>query len=96
MASRLSKKTVLITGASSGIGRSTALEFVKTAPDVRLILAARRMDKLEELKKDVLQVSEKAEVNLQSLDVSSAADIKRFWGELKDDWKDVDVLVNNA
>ncbi|KAF7872909.1 uncharacterized protein EAF02_008980 [Botrytis sinoallii] len=51
---RLEGKTIVITGASSGIGRSTALEFARTSPkDLRLILTARRIDVLEEVKKDI-------------------------------------------
>ncbi|KAF3932253.1 hypothetical protein ABW19_dt0202135 [Dactylella cylindrospora] len=98
VAQRLSRKTVLITGASSGIGRSTALEFVRTAPDIRLIITARRVEQLEELKKEVLGISDKAEVLVQRLDVSDSKDVRRFWGELpKEEWREkVDVLVNNA
>ncbi|KAK6495379.1 hypothetical protein TWF481_003402 [Arthrobotrys musiformis] len=98
VAKRLSGKTILITGASSGIGRATALEFVKTAPDVRLILTARRQEQLEELKSEIGAVSGAAEVLVRKLDVSDPADIKKFWAELpKEEWKDrLDVLVNNA
>ncbi|KAF3291049.1 hypothetical protein TWF970_000299 [Orbilia oligospora] len=98
VAKRLSGKTILITGASSGIGRATALEFVKTAPDVRLILTARRQEQLEELKTEIGTVSGAVEVLVKKLDVSDPADIKRFWTELpKEEWKDkLDILVNNA
>ncbi|KAK6531443.1 hypothetical protein TWF281_008247 [Arthrobotrys megalospora] len=98
VAKRLSGKTILITGASSGIGRATALEFVKTAPDVRLILTARRQEQLEELKTEIGSLSSAAEVLVKKLDVSDPADIKRFWVELpKEEWKDkLDILVNNA
>ncbi|KAF3160559.1 hypothetical protein TWF106_003789 [Orbilia oligospora] len=98
VAKRLSGKTILITGASSGIGRATALEFVKTAPDVRLILTARRQEQLEELKTEIGTLSGAVEVLVKKLDVSDPADIKRFWTELpKEEWKDkLDILVNNA
>ncbi|KAF3930476.1 hypothetical protein ABW20_dc0110713 [Dactylellina cionopaga] len=97
VAKRLSCKTILITGASSGIGRSTALEFVKTAPDVRLIITARRQEQLEELKAEIGKLSAEAEVLVQKLDVSDLADVKRFWRDLPAEWKDkLDILVNNA
>ncbi|KAF3918438.1 hypothetical protein ABW21_db0201699 [Orbilia brochopaga] len=96
MAERLSGKTVLITGASSGIGRATALEFVHTAPDVRLIVTARRVPALEELKADIGQVSSKAEVLVKQLDVSDADAVRGFWEKLEEGWRDVDILVNNA
>ncbi|KAK6335504.1 hypothetical protein TWF696_002278 [Orbilia brochopaga] len=95
-AQRLSRKTVLITGASSGIGRATALEFVRTAPDVRLIVTARRVDALETLKGEIAEISGAAEVLVVRLDVSDAGDVKRFWGELPEGWRDLDILVNNA
>ena len=48
-AKRLAGKTILVTGASSGIGKSTALEFARTQPDdLKLILTARREDALKE------------------------------------------------
>jgi len=49
-AKRLAGKTILVTGASSGIGKSTALEFARTQPDdLKLILTARREDALKEV-----------------------------------------------
>ena len=54
MSQRLSGKTVLITGASSGIGKSTALEFARTSPEnLKLILTARRIDSLNQLAEDI-------------------------------------------
>jgi len=95
MASRLSGKTVIITGASAGIGRSTALEFVKTAPDIKLILTARRVDALEALANEVKTISDKAVVKVERLDVSDTKDIHRFWSGLQEK-ESVDILVNNA
>src|SRR3954464_14325321 len=77
---RLEGKTILITGASSGIGRSTALEFARTAPkDLRLILTARRIDILEEVKKDIQkECGDGVKVLCVKLDVSSPEEVRGF------------------
>lgn len=80
---------VLVTGASSGIGRDLAREFAKRKYD--LILVARNVEKLEELKKELI---EKYRVNVEYiiLDLS----VERNCIDLHDKAKDVDILVNNA
>lgn len=96
MARRLSHKTILITGASSGIGRSTAIEFARTAPDCRLILTARREAVLEEVKAQIGKEVPGVKVLVQKLDVSNSEEVNGFLGKLPAGWKEVDVLVNNA
>ncbi len=98
MAQRLSGKTVLITGASSGIGRSTAFEFAKTSPkDLKLILTARRIDTLKEIAEEIKkEVGEGVKVLPVKLDVSDTQEIKKFVEGLEPEWKNIDVLVNNA
>lgn len=98
-AKRLAGKTVLITGASSGIGRSTALEFARTAPsnDLRLILTARRVELIEELAAEIgKEVGPGVKVLPVQLDVSSADQVRGFVGRLPEEWRDIHVLVNNA
>jgi 3-hydroxy acid dehydrogenase/malonic semialdehyde reductase len=101
MAQRLQGKTILITGASSGIGRSTAKEFARTSPkDLKLILTARRIDVLEELKAEIAkEVGGGVKVLCYKLDVSNPEEIQNLVGKLKaldGGWGEVDVLVNNA
>ncbi|KAF7542776.1 hypothetical protein G7Z17_g11286 [Cylindrodendrum hubeiense] len=98
-AKRLTGKTIVVTGASSGIGRSTALEFARTAPQngLRLILTARRIDTLKEVAADIAkEVGDGVKVLPFKLDVSSSAEIKAFVGNLPEEWRNIDVLVNNA
>ncbi|CAG9946740.1 unnamed protein product [Clonostachys rosea f. rosea IK726] len=97
-AKRLSGKTILITGASSGIGRSTALEFARTSPqNLRLILTARREDALRELRDQIREeVGGGVEVLPVKLDVSDADAVRGFVGNLPEEWRDINVLVNNA
>jgi len=98
MSKRLEGKTVLITGASSGIGRSTAVEFARTSPkNLRLILTARRIDTLKEIAEEIKkEVGEGVKVLPFKLDVSNPEEVKGFVGNLPEDWRDIDVLVNNA
>lgn len=97
MSARLAGKTILITGASSGIGRSTAIEFSRTSPDIKLILAARREETLKELAKSIESESGgQTKVLPVRLDVSSSSDVNGFIERLPKDWRGIDVLVNNA
>ncbi len=98
MAQRLAGKTILITGASSGIGRSTAFEFARTSPnDLRLILTARREETLKEIAKEIAkEVGNGVKVLPVRLDVSDPEDVRGFVTRLPEGWADIDVLVNNA
>lgn len=98
MAKRLEGKTILVTGASSGIGRSTAKEFARTSPkDLKIIVTARRIDSLQELAKEIKEeVGEGVKVLPVQLDVSNPEDIKKFVQSLPEEFKEIDVLVNNA
>ncbi|KAK9456893.1 hypothetical protein V1511DRAFT_495594 [Dipodascopsis uninucleata] len=96
-ASRLAGKTILITGASSGIGRATAFEFANAANgDVKLILTARREASLIAIKEELEKTYSKAKVFPIVLDVSKLSEIDQFVDSLPEEVKDVDVLVNNA
>ncbi|KYK54531.1 short chain dehydrogenase [Drechmeria coniospora] len=97
-AKRLMGKTILITGASSGIGRSTALGFARTCPnDLRLILAARRIDVLRELATEIAnEVGIGVKLLPVKLDVSKSDEVRAFVGNLPTEWRDIDILVNNA
>ncbi|TQB74638.1 hypothetical protein MPDQ_004488 [Monascus purpureus] len=98
VAKRLEGKTIVITGASSGIGKSTAKEFARTSPkNLKLILAARRIDSLKQLAEEIKEeVGEGVKVLPVKLDVSNPADIKNFVPSLPAEFQDIDVLVNNA
>jgi 3-hydroxy acid dehydrogenase/malonic semialdehyde reductase len=84
------KKIAFITGATSGIGKATALRL---APDYNLILCGRRQDRLDELKADL---KETTEVHTLSFDVRDRKSVFAAVASLPESWQDVDVLVNNA
>lgn len=84
-------KIALITGASSGIGKATAIKLAQNG--YNLILCGRRIERLEELKKELSQM-----VKIQTLvfDVRNRSEVEQQINSLSDDWKNIDVLVNNA
>jgi 3-hydroxy acid dehydrogenase/malonic semialdehyde reductase len=98
MAKRLEGKTVLITGASSGIGKSTAQEFARTAPkNLKLILTARRIDSLKELAAEIeKEVGSGVQVLPVQLDVSKPNEVAQLVQNLPKEFQEIDVLVNNA
>jgi NADP-dependent 3-hydroxy acid dehydrogenase YdfG len=90
---RLPDKTVLITGASAGIGEACATRFAETG--ARLILCARRAARLEALTQQ-LQTSFDCEVFPLVLDVSDADAVERAITSLPERWRAIDILINNA
>lgn len=98
MAKRLWGKTVVVTGASSGIGRSIAKEFARTCPgSLKIVLIARRLDRLREIAAEINdEVGQGVKVLPVQLDVSNPEEVIDFHGKLPDDFKEIDILVNNA
>jgi NADP-dependent 3-hydroxy acid dehydrogenase YdfG len=85
-------KIVLITGASSGIGYSTAMVLSKEG--AKIVAGARRIERLEELKKSV--ESQGGEIIIQKLDVTTLDDCNNFAKIAIERYGNIDVLVNNA
>lgn len=95
---RLEGKTVLVTGASSGIGEAVAKEFARSSPkSLKIILTARRLDKLKEIAARIQEeLGGGVNVLPVQLDVSKPEEVKNFHGNLPSEFKDIDILVNNA
>lgn len=83
------KKTILITGATAGIGEATAEVFSKQGH--RLILTGRRSERLE-----VLQKRLDTEVLTLTFDVRQQEEVEAGLGQLPEGWREIDILVNNA
>jgi 3-hydroxy acid dehydrogenase / malonic semialdehyde reductase len=89
----MKSERVLITGASSGIGRSTALEFAKNKAE--LILLARRLDRLEVVKEECLKQGS-PKVLIYQLDLLDSNGVIQFFKDHESEMNSVTVLVNNA
>ena len=89
----LKGQIVFVTGASSGIGEATAREFAKTG--ARVLMCARRRDKLRALEPELLKLGAE-EVFSFELDVRLRDDVEGTIASLPDGWRQVDILVNNA
>lgn len=83
----------LVTGASSGIGRDIAREIAKRKYDV--IIVARNEKALQELKEE-LKREYKVKVYIKIIDLTGRDNCIKLYNEVKAEFKDIDVLVNNA
>ena len=86
-------RTILITGASSGIGEAMARLFA--CEGARLLLCARRTDRLESLAEE-LKASHGTEARCFHLDVRDRDQVSMVFRALPPEWAEIDVLVNNA
>jgi NADP-dependent 3-hydroxy acid dehydrogenase YdfG len=89
----LQDKTVCITGASAGIGEACATALA--AEGARLLLAARRAERLEDIAAH-LRAEPGADVRTLSLDVRDREAVNAAFAALPEDWASIDVLVANA
>lgn len=93
----MNRKNILITGASSGLGKGMSMEFARQG--CNLALCARRVENLENLKKELLEINPDIHVFLRSLDVTKAEQVFEVFKAFETDFKGIDgsldrVIVN--
>lgn len=88
----MEKKTVLITGATSGIGRACARKFARGG--YRLIITGRRAAALKNVAEELK--AEGAEVLSLLFDVCDRESVRRSIDSIPEEWRTIDVLINNA
>jgi len=93
MSLNLKNKVVFITGASSGIGKASAYQFAEKG--ARVIIAARRLDRINQIAEDI-RTKHKTDTLPVQLNIQDKAEVKSVIENLPDDWRDIDILVNNA
>ncbi|MFP3596507.1 SDR family NAD(P)-dependent oxidoreductase [Chryseobacterium sp. SIMBA_029] len=84
-------KTILITGATSGIGKSTAELLAKQGN--RMIICGRRTEALESLQSELSQYTEMFSLKF---DISILKEVEEAISSLPEEWRNIDVLINNA
>lgn len=89
---RVKGKVVVVTGASSGIGKAAAIKLAEAG--AKVIMAARKPTKLEKARKEI--ESKGGEVYAYSVDIANLEDCDRFAQEVLRDFGQVDILINNA
>ncbi|XP_071792189.1 retinol dehydrogenase 13-like [Asterias amurensis] len=91
---RMDGKTVIVTGASSGIGKETAKDMARRG--ARVILACRNKAKAAEAKAEIRRATSSGHLVIRQLDLSSLASIRAFAEKIKEEESRLDVLINNA
>ena len=86
------RKTIMVTGATAGFGRATALEFAGNGYNV--IITGRRKERLLELAKEIEAF--KTGVIPLNFDVRNKSEVDSAVRSLPPEWKEIDILVNNA
>ena len=86
------KNIIMITGATAGFGRATAVKFAQNGYNV--IITGRRKERLDKLEKEILPCGNK--VLQLRFDVRNKDEVFSVINNLPSEWKDIDILVNNA
>ncbi|XP_016339272.1 retinol dehydrogenase 12-like [Sinocyclocheilus anshuiensis] len=91
---RLDDKTVIITGANTGIGKETARDLAKRG--ARVIMACRDLEKAEAARKELIEDSGNQNIVANKLDLSDTESIRAFAELINKEEKQVNILINNA
>lgn len=90
----MSKKIILLTGATDGIGLQTAYELAKQ--DTVLIIHGKNKDKGNEVRERLISETANSKIHYYNADLSSFNEIQTFTRKIINDFKRLDVLINNA
>ncbi len=90
---QIKDKVIIITGASSGLGRETALQL--SGLGGKVVLAARSEKKLEDVQAEIKEITKESPLAVRC-DISSEEDVARMAARIKEKYGHVDVLINNA
>jgi len=86
-------KTIMVTGATAGFGKAIAVRFAKNGYNI--IITGRRKERLDDLEKELLSYG-KIKVLSLNFDVRKQSDVSSVIENLPEEWKNINILVNNA
>ena len=89
-----SGKVVVITGASSGLGKEAAKQLA--GKNATLVLAVRNLKKAEDVKQEILSRYPQSDIKIKHLDLGNLSSIKQFAEEINKEFSHLDILINNA
>lgn len=87
-------RTVVITGANSGLGYESTLAFARK--NAHVVMACRNLKKAEPARDEILKAVPNAALNIMELDLSSLASVRAFADAYKKEYTQLDILMNNA
>ena len=87
-------KTVIITGANSGVGKATAIELAKRG--ATLVMGCREVDKSQDALTEVIQKSGNHRIYMKKIDLTVLSSISRFAKEVLNEFPSIHILINNA
>lgn len=87
-------KVVIITGATSGLGKEAAKIFAQK--NATVIMPVRNTEKAKSVREEIIKINANAKIDIRSLDLSSLNSIKSFAVEISKSYNQLDILINNA
>lgn len=87
-------KTVLITGATSGIGKATAIELANRGAIISMLI--RNAEKGKATKQEIIEKTGNKNIDIQLIDLADLSSVRKAAEELKVKFKTIDILINNA
>lgn len=90
----LDQQIILITGSTDGIGKITALKLAKENP--RILVHGRNEEKVKKVVDEIKAKTDNEKIEGLTADFSSLNEVRKFAGDLKKEYRSIDVLINNA
>lgn len=90
----MNKKLLVITGATSGIGKEAVIEIAKK--EFQIVILSRNIEKGNAIKEEIILQTGNSDIEIMECDLASFESIKKFSNKFKKKYNKLDVLVNNA